>query len=180
MVVDHRIDGLEFDRLLQMLGGAVEIAEPVEHPAQAVDDIAVVGALLDGLLDHRLRLGEILAHLDPAVAEIVQHQRLVGLELQRLEEIDLGAGPLLGALEGDAALVEQRPVALFGVGDQRQGAVIGGTRFGEPAVPAQHFTERGMRLDRARIRRHRVAKRGDALVDPARTLHRLGPADLGV
>ena len=67
-------------------------------------------------------------------------------------EVGLGLVPLLRALVGDAALVEQRPVPLLGRGDQRDGAVIGRGGLGELALAAQDVAERGMGLDRAGIR----------------------------
>src|SRR5215470_962454 len=43
VIVDGRIDRLEFDRLLKVLHGLFVITKPVISPAQRIDDIAVVG-----------------------------------------------------------------------------------------------------------------------------------------
>ena len=81
MVVDGRIVGLEFDRALQIFHRVVVIAEPEIGPAERIDDVAVVRPLLDGAADHPHALVEIDALVDPRIAEIVQHVRLIGIEL---------------------------------------------------------------------------------------------------
>src|SRR5712671_5275164 len=101
MVVDGRIDRLELDGALELLDGLVVVADPVPGPAERIDDIAVIGPLLDRALDHAHALVEIEALIDPGIAEIVQHVRLVGIKLERLLEIGLGLAPLLRALEAD-------------------------------------------------------------------------------
>ena len=79
------------------------------RPAEAVDDVAVLRPQLDRLLDHLETALQILAAVDPGIAEIIEHQRLVGLQLEGVQQIGLGALPLARALERDAAAVEQRP-----------------------------------------------------------------------
>ena len=76
------------------------------RPAQAVDDVAVGGAKIDRLLDHLEALIELLALIDPRIAEIIEDQRLVGFQLERVFEIGLGVAPFAGALVGDAAVVK--------------------------------------------------------------------------
>ncbi len=80
MIVDRRILRQQLDRAFEELGRVREIAEAIERPAEAVDDIAVVGAQLDRALIILQRLGQVLALVDPGIAEIVQHHRLVGVE----------------------------------------------------------------------------------------------------
>ena len=109
MVVDRRVLRDQLDRLFELFDRRLVIAHPVMRPAQAVDDIAVIRAQLDRLLDHLHAAIEVLAAVDPRIAEIVQHHRLFRLELQRLPQIGLGLLPLPGALARDAAIVEQRP-----------------------------------------------------------------------
>ena len=55
----------------------------VVDPAEAVDDVAVVGAQLDGARDHALGLVEVDALLRPRVADVVERARVVGVELER-------------------------------------------------------------------------------------------------
>ena len=81
MIVDGRVVGLQFDGALEVLHRFVIIAEPVIGPAERVDDVAVVGPLLDGALDHVHALVEMDALVDPGIAEIVEHLRLVGIKL---------------------------------------------------------------------------------------------------
>ena len=61
-----------------MLDRTVEFSKPVEDPAKAVDDIAIVRTLLHSLADHRLCFVQLLAQLDQRIAEIVQNIRLAG------------------------------------------------------------------------------------------------------
>ena len=112
------------------------------RPAEAVDDVAVFGPQLDRLLDHLEAAVEVLAAVDPGIAEIVEHQRLVGLQLERVLQIGLGARPLAGALERDAAVVEQRPaLGQAGGGSAADRLVIGRDRLGEALLAAQEVAE---------------------------------------
>src|SRR4029077_17596836 len=125
MVVDGRIDRLELDGALELLYPLVVVADPIPGPAERIDDIAVIGPLLDRALDHAHAFVEIQALIDPGIAEIVQHMRLVGIKLERLLEIGLGLAPLLRALEADAAEIEQGPVRPLRLGDRGHAASVG-------------------------------------------------------
>src|SRR6516164_7536526 len=59
VIVDGRILGLELDGALELLDRLVHVAEPVICPAEGVDDVTVVGALLDRAFDHTHALVEI-------------------------------------------------------------------------------------------------------------------------
>src|SRR5713101_5150811 len=113
MVVDRRVFGLEIDRALEIFHRVFEIADAEIGPAQRVHDVAVVGPLIDGALDHLHALVEIDALIDPRITEIVQHMRLLGLQIERLAHIGLGLAPLLGALLADAAIIVIDPVGFF-------------------------------------------------------------------
>src|SRR5207248_1826188 len=52
MVVDRRILRHQLDRFFELFDRPGIIAHPVMRPAQAVDDVAVIGAQLDRLFDH--------------------------------------------------------------------------------------------------------------------------------
>src|SRR5690606_16385168 len=110
MVVDHRVGRIELDRPLQMLDRLLIVAEPVEHPAQAIDDVAILRPEVDRAPQHVEGAVIVLALLDPGIGEIVHHVRMLGLELQRLQEIRLGQLPTAAALMCDAAEVKDRPV----------------------------------------------------------------------
>ena len=71
------------------------MAELVVRPAEAVDDVAVVRPQIDGAAQHLERLVEIDALVDPRIAEIIEHLRLVGIELERLLEVGFRLRPLL-------------------------------------------------------------------------------------
>ena len=93
VIVDGRILGLELDRALEVLHRLVVVAEPEIGPAERVDDVAVIRPLLDGAADHPHALVEIDALIDPRIAEIVQHVRLVGIELERLLQVGSRPSP---------------------------------------------------------------------------------------
>src|SRR5579864_2001467 len=65
VIVDGRIDRLELDRALEMLHRLLVIAEPVIGPAERIDDVAVIGPLLDRALDHGHGFVEVKALVDP-------------------------------------------------------------------------------------------------------------------
>ncbi len=112
VIVDRRIRRLQADRPLEFADGLVIVAKPEVSPAEAVDDIAVLRPQRDGAAQHLEALVEMDALVDPGIAEIVQHQRLVGIDRQGLLEVVLRFWPLLVALVGDASEVKQSPKAL--------------------------------------------------------------------
>ncbi len=73
MIVDRRVVGFELDRMLEIIDRRLIIAEPVIGPAQAVNDKAVIRALLDRSIDQRQRLFQLLATVDPRIAEIIEN-----------------------------------------------------------------------------------------------------------
>ena len=89
---------------------ALDIAEPVQHPAEAVDDIAVAGPFFYGGFDHLARPVQVFALFDPRITQIIEHERLTRFQFQGLQEIGFGDGPVLDAFVGDAVGIEQRPV----------------------------------------------------------------------
>ena len=78
MMFDARILGTQFDGAFQMADSLLEIAQLVLGPAQAVDDVSVVGTQLGRLLDHFLGPLQVAPLLDPGIAQIIEHIRLVG------------------------------------------------------------------------------------------------------
>ena len=113
MVVDRRVARLQVNRAFEFFDRLVVFAEPEIGPAQTVDDVAIAGAQLDGLVQHLEGFIEIFAAVDPAVAEIVQHQRLVGIERQRFTKVGDRLGPFVLTLVGDTAEVKERPFGLL-------------------------------------------------------------------
>ncbi len=131
MVVDGGILGLQIDGALEVLHRLFVVADAVVGPAEGIDDVAVVGTLLDGALDHLHALVEVHALVDPGIAEIVQHVRLVGLQLERLLHVGFGLGPLLGAFLADAAIIVPDAVGLIGA---RRRQHLDALRIGRAAV----------------------------------------------
>jgi len=103
----------QLGRSLELGDRALEIAEAIQHPPQAVHDVAVDGALSDRLLDHLARAVEVASLLGPGVAEIVQQQGVVGPQVEGAQEVGFGAVPLLGPFERDSPYVEERPAGLL-------------------------------------------------------------------
>src|SRR3546814_4343523 len=87
MVVDDGILRPQLHRSLEILDRLFVVAEPVQHPAHAVDDIAVVPAQIDRALDHLASAFDVLALLDPGISEIVQDVGLIRLEFERLQQV---------------------------------------------------------------------------------------------
>ena len=58
------------------------VAKAVVRPAETVEQIAVVRLELDGLLDQRQALFQLQISIDPAKAEIIENQGLIGIELR--------------------------------------------------------------------------------------------------
>ncbi len=124
---------------------------PVIGPAERVDDVAVVRPLLHGALDHVHALVQVHALVDPGIAEIIEHVRLIGEQLERLLEIGLRLRPLLRALVADAAEIEDHPVRLFRLRDGGDALGIDVGAFGELLVPAQNIAERHDRFEIVRV-----------------------------
>ena len=119
-------------------------------PAKAVDDRARARIGGDGLLDHGHGLGQVLAPVDPGVAQVVQQFRLVRPHRQRPGQVGLGLLPAAGALIGAAAGVVDLPVRRLAVGDQAvpdlDGLGIGlvrGQKVGERQAPVEVAGGRG-------------------------------------
>ena len=119
-------DGFQVDRAFEFRDRLVVAAELEMRPAETVDDIAVVRPQLGGAAQHAERLVEMFAAIDPGIAEIVQDERLIGVERQRFLEIGFRQRPLLVALVGNAAIIIQRPQALLGLarGGERLGVAV--------------------------------------------------------
>jgi hypothetical protein len=124
MVVEDRVVGHQPDRALEFAHRVLVALQPVIGPAERIHDVAVGGPEFDRALDEVEPLLEVHVHVDPGIAEIVQHLRVVGIELQRLLEVRLGALPFLQPLMGDAALVEDVPVLGLRFVDARHGALV--------------------------------------------------------
>ena len=171
MIVDGRVGRLEFDRAVELLHRLLVIAEPVIGPSERVHDIAVVRALLDRALDHAHAFVEVLALVDPRIAEIVQHVRLVGIKLQRLLEIGLSLVPLLRALEADAAKIQHRPVGALELGDGCDGLAIGFGAFGVLLALAQDAAQRQDRIAIVRIGRDQLVELLLGVLGPVKRVH---------
>ena len=116
------------------------------RPAQTVDDITVIRLELDRLAHHGDRLGEIDLLVDHRIAEIIEHHRLIGLELKRLPEISLGLVPLLDTLKSNAAIIIDGPVVTLRRGDESDGGIVGIGRRREFLIVAIEIAERHQRL----------------------------------
>ena len=90
-----------------MLYRIFKVTQPVMGPAQTVDDISVCRAQRHGALNQSHGTLQVHALLDPRVPQIIQHQRLIGLQFQCMQKIRFGARPLFGALQHNAARVEK-------------------------------------------------------------------------
>ena len=123
MIVDHGIGRFQLDGLFQLPHSFRILAEAVIGPAQTVDNIAVGRAQLDRAAQHLEGLGQVQALVDPGIAKIIEHQRLVGKQLQRLAEISLRLRPALRAFEGNAAEIIGRPVAARAIRQQERARV---------------------------------------------------------
>ena len=134
--------GLELDGALEVLHRLVVIADAEIGPAERVDDVAVVRPLLDGAADHVHAFVEIDALVDPGIAEVIEHQRLVRKQLERLLQIGFGLRPLLRALVADAAEIEHHPVRLLRHRQVGDGLAVDVGAFGELLAAAQDVAER--------------------------------------
>ena len=77
VVVDGRVFGLEFDCSLQVLDRLVVVADPEIRPSQRINNIGVVRALFDGALYHAHPIIQMHALIDPQIAQVVEHVRLI-------------------------------------------------------------------------------------------------------
>src|SRR5262249_62137554 len=146
------------DRAVKLLGRLFVISKPEMRPAERIDDVAIVGTLLDRLLDHPHPLVEVDALIDPGIPEIVQNVRLVRIKLERLLEIGLGLVPLLGALVADAAEVEYGPVRALRRRNLLDRAAVGIGAIGILLALALDTTERQDRLQIVGARRDQLLK----------------------
>ena len=87
MLIDRWVQRLQQDRALQFLDRFVHIASPVGRPADTVGYIAVFRPQSRCLSHHLLGALQILAPVDPRIAQVIQHQRLIFLYRQRGGEI---------------------------------------------------------------------------------------------
>src|SRR5262245_41170327 len=78
MIVDRWIFRLELNRTLELFGRFLVIAESVVGPAERVDDVAVVRALLDSLFDHLHAFVQLDALVNPRITKVVEDVWLVG------------------------------------------------------------------------------------------------------
>src|SRR3954451_10284832 len=65
MIVDGGIFRLELDRVFEVLDRLLVVADAEIGPSERVDDVAVIGALLDRTLNHLHAVVEIDALVDP-------------------------------------------------------------------------------------------------------------------
>ena len=180
VVVDGRVAGLERDGAFELLHGARIVAEPVIRPAEAVDDEPVLGPQRHGLAQHLEGLVEVLAPVHPGIAEVVEHHRLVRVQPQRLLEVGLGLGPLLVALVGDAAEVEQRPGRLVALGQGREGLAVGGRRRRILLLLALDVAEGGEGVDVGGAPGHDVLEVADRVLGPAHHVERQAGLHVGI
>ncbi|MNL33545.1 hypothetical protein D3C87_1554620 [compost metagenome] len=118
MVVDLGVGGLLGHGLFQVFHRRVELPPAVLGPSQGVLDIAVRRIGGEGAGDHLGALLDPHAGVDPEVAEVVEHRRIVRLLLQRGPQLGLGLGLAVQRLIGGAAQ-EVHLEALLGGGQQR-------------------------------------------------------------
>ena len=83
MLVDGRVLGLERNRALQLDHGLDIFLGAILDPPQAVGDKTIVGPELDRLLDHLPGTLQMDAAIDPAVAQIIENERLIRMQLER-------------------------------------------------------------------------------------------------
>src|SRR5690606_3946209 len=70
MLVDRRVAGLQGHRALQLAHGLLVAAGHIEGPAEAVRDEPVLRPQLHRAPDQLLRLGQIVAAVDPGITQI--------------------------------------------------------------------------------------------------------------
>src|SRR5262245_12952981 len=96
MIDDLGVGRRELSRLFQLLDGVVILAELEIGPAEAVDDIALVGPRSDCFADQVETFLDLLSAVDPAIAEEILQLRPVGLDGEGGEEISLSLRPIAG------------------------------------------------------------------------------------
>ena len=89
-----------------------------------------------------------IALIDPAIAEIIQDQRLIRKKLQRVFEVGFGLRPLLAALIGDAAEIIERPIGGLGLLGCRERARIADDGLVVMLMRALQIAERRQELPR--------------------------------
>ena len=180
MIVDHRIVGLQLDGPLQLLDRGREVAELEIGPTQAIDIVAVVGLQLHRLADVVHAGLQIVALIDPGVAEIVEHEGFVGRQLERALQIGLGARPVVQPLVTHAAGIIERPILLARFRKQRDGAGVIVARLAVALMRAQDVAERIERADVLRILGDELLEQPLGVVDPIERVQSKGLLDLHV
>ncbi len=110
MVVDGCIGRLQRHGTLQFAHGILVTAKSVVGPAEAVDDVAVLGTGGHGGAHHAERLVETSRRGRSSNSrDSSSTTGCSGFHLQCLAEVLLRRGPLAGPLAGDAAVIVKRP-----------------------------------------------------------------------
>ena len=125
MVGHNRIDRLQDRGAFHRIKRFGIAPQGEQRPGKAVDDIAAVRLGRDRALDHAKGLVQLLATFHKAVAKVIQHQRLIRVQFQRLAEIGIGLFPALLAFVRDAAAVEDNPMGRVDRADTLQSLIIG-------------------------------------------------------
>ena len=178
MVVQDRIRRPQFDGALEVLHRLGVVAETEVRPAEAVDDVAIVGFELNRLLDELQALLEAHVPVDPGVAEVVQDQRLVGVEFVGEQQIAFGARPVLDALVGRPARIPIRPVVRLRFARHVDDIVVVLDRLFIALAAAQHARHRLERAQVVGVVADQVLEDGEPLVRSLLTVEVVGTTDL--
>uniref|UniRef100_A0A0N4ZZV5 Transposase n=1 Tax=Parastrongyloides trichosuri TaxID=131310 RepID=A0A0N4ZZV5_PARTI len=183
VVVDLGVGGLLGHGLFQVIDRLVELAAMILGPAQRVLDIAVRRIGGERPRDHLGPLLDPHAAVDPEVAKVVEHGRIVGLLLQRSPQLGLGLRLAVQRLIGGAAQEVHLETLIR---DVEQGAV----QHRQSLVEAFHLHQlTGQQIGDAGLMRARLggaAQLGErrlgltVLLEAERALHPGGGVDLHV